>query len=281
MLLNPQILLEPRRSVIATSTYVGPGDIIVSGWDVWGGLRGFSAAYSTGSNPAIDIMDQSNANPLTVNILSTGLLNVAAVATWVAAHSVTTIKISKIYDQSGNGKHFDNVGTNIYPVLTLNDNGALPCITSSRASFPWPDLATTANSADITNPFSVVCVAMRNTSTAIEQVITSNGQVSVSFSATLDFVKINNGPSNVAAAATDGLTHHIGGVFYFSTNSSICVDGGTPVTSNIAAFSTNANPWHFPNAGLSGKTWEAGWCSGDISSNFTALSTNAHTAWNF
>src|SRR3974390_3161095 len=69
--------------------YVGPGDI-VSGATVWYGLRGYSAAYSTGSNPAVDLVDQAGANTITINIKSDGTLDVAAISTWVAAHSVTT-----------------------------------------------------------------------------------------------------------------------------------------------------------------------------------------------
>jgi hypothetical protein len=39
-------------------------------------------AYSTGSNPAVDLVDQAGANPLTVNILPNGNLDVASINTW-------------------------------------------------------------------------------------------------------------------------------------------------------------------------------------------------------
>jgi hypothetical protein len=91
-----------RGAPAVAASYTGPGDI-TSGATFWYGLRGYSAAYSTGTNPAVDLVDQAGANPLTVNILSNGNLDVASIATWVTAHTVPTIKITKLYDQSGNG----------------------------------------------------------------------------------------------------------------------------------------------------------------------------------
>src|SRR3954462_605040 len=81
--------------------YTGPGDV-VSGAFAWFGLRGYTAAYSTGSNPAVDLVDQAGANPITINILSNGRLDVASINSWVTANSVSTIKVAKLYDQSGN-----------------------------------------------------------------------------------------------------------------------------------------------------------------------------------
>lgn len=49
----------------AASSYTGPGDI-VSGANAWYGLRGYTAAYSTGSNPAVDLVDQAGANQVTI-----------------------------------------------------------------------------------------------------------------------------------------------------------------------------------------------------------------------
>jgi hypothetical protein len=115
-------------------SYTGPGDIS-SGAYAWYGLRGYSAAYaSPGTNCAIDIKDQAGANPLTcIAILSNGNLDVATIAAWVTAHSVTTIKVSKLYDQSGNSFHMAQATLSVMPVLTLNADGTLPLLTFSTS----------------------------------------------------------------------------------------------------------------------------------------------------
>lgn len=109
------------------SSYTGPGDI-VSGAFAWYGLRGYSAAYSTGSNPAIDVVDQAGANPLTANILSNGRLDVASISAWVTANSVTTIKVTKLYDQTGNARHIVQATLANMPVLNLTGFGSLPAL---------------------------------------------------------------------------------------------------------------------------------------------------------
>jgi hypothetical protein len=89
MLFSPQILSRSQPRVVTASAYVGPGDIVSSAF-AWWGLRGYTAAYSTGSNPALDLVDQAGANQLTVNILSgTTTASIAATdATWHAAQAV-------------------------------------------------------------------------------------------------------------------------------------------------------------------------------------------------
>jgi hypothetical protein len=86
---------------------------------VW--LARFTAAYaSPGTNRAIDIEDQDGANFFTcVHILSNGDLDVASIAAWVTAHSVITIKIPKLYDQTGNGVHVTQATLASMPTLVL------------------------------------------------------------------------------------------------------------------------------------------------------------------
>jgi hypothetical protein len=92
------------KNAAAHAPFVGAGDVKSSAF-AWWGLRGYNAAYATGSNPAIDLVDQAGANLITINIKLDGTLDTTAIATWVAAHSVTAPKCKKWYDQSGNGWH--------------------------------------------------------------------------------------------------------------------------------------------------------------------------------
>lgn len=128
--MNYDVGVVRRRRVIAPSeayfaappsaaSYVGPGDIVATGWYLWGGVRAFNAAYATGSNPALDIVDQAGANPLTANILASGFLDATSISAWVAAHSVTTILVSKLYDQTGNGRHLTQATNANRPSLNL------------------------------------------------------------------------------------------------------------------------------------------------------------------
>lgn len=87
-------------SLAPRSSYFGPGDVL-SGATAFGGLRAYNAAYATGSNPAIDVVDSSGTNLTTIHILSTGFIDTAALTTFNTAHG--TPSVTKLYDQTGNG----------------------------------------------------------------------------------------------------------------------------------------------------------------------------------
>lgn len=116
----------------AVAGYTGPGDVAGYGgaYAYWG-LRGYTAAYSTGGNPAVGLVDQSGANPITINILANGHLDTASIAAWVTAHSVTTIQIATLYDQSGHSpaRDLNTAAGGALPQLKLNFfNTNLPAI---------------------------------------------------------------------------------------------------------------------------------------------------------
>lgn len=146
----------------APAGYVGPGDLTASAvW--WGGLRAYNAAYATGSNPAIDIVDQAGANLLTVNILSTGYLDTASIATWVTAHTVTTIKVTKIYDQTGGASHAVQFVLASMPSLVISPTG----ITAGKAAMFFASASSqqivTPGSVVVNQPFTMSAVANRTT----------------------------------------------------------------------------------------------------------------------
>ena len=71
------------------STYQGPLDV-VSGATAWYGLRGASAAYSTGSNNAINIRRASDNSTSNIVILSNGNLDTATAATFAGTDATAT-----------------------------------------------------------------------------------------------------------------------------------------------------------------------------------------------
>jgi hypothetical protein len=123
------------RTYVPADSYVGPGDIL-AGAKAFYGVRGYNNAYAApGTNPALTLVDQAGGNSQVFNILPSGSIDVVGIAAWVAAHSVTTIQISKLWDQSSNNWHFDTTGTGIWPVLvlgTLSVNGR-PVITGQTS----------------------------------------------------------------------------------------------------------------------------------------------------
>ena len=66
-------LLGTSRPTPAVSSYVGPGDV-VSGAAAWYGLRGYNAAYSTGSNPAVNIRRASDSHTCDLLVTSAGAI---------------------------------------------------------------------------------------------------------------------------------------------------------------------------------------------------------------
>lgn len=100
--------------------FSGPGDVKSGFFAWWSVTRGYSAAYaSPGNNPAMDLVDQAGANQLTVNVKSTGLTDTAAITAWVAANSVTTIRVKKLWDQTGGGFHMTQATVANMPILLL------------------------------------------------------------------------------------------------------------------------------------------------------------------
>jgi len=146
--------------------YTGPGDI--QAFTFWGGLRGYSRAYSTGLNPAIDLVDQANANPITINIKSDGSLDTATIATWVAANSVTTILVAKLYDQTGNGRHV-SIGAGARPSLVPN------VINSNYYGILFASGKRLLSSLTLTQnqPYSTVVLAQQLTSSAGQGLVAS------------------------------------------------------------------------------------------------------------
>ena len=58
------------------TTYIGPGDV-VSGATAWYGLRGYNAAFATGSKAAINVRRATDNTTSDINILANGNLDIA------------------------------------------------------------------------------------------------------------------------------------------------------------------------------------------------------------
>lgn len=266
------------RSIIPVSggpTYVGPGDI-VSGAAMWWGLRAYNAAYAVGgANPAIDLVDQAGANPITINILSNGALDLASVAAWVTAHSVTTILVAKWYDQTGGGFHLLQ-GTNANrPLLVLSGLGINPVVQFVQAS------STTVVASSVytqAQPLSCSIVYEKTTSGTCD--IISSGCAIVAQGAN-DLRMFAGGVLD--AVANDNVFHAAQTVFN-SASSAAYIDGVT-TTGNAGTAGASNNPEIggavLSNA-LQGNVFEGGfWPLGFSSIQAGALNSNQHTYGGF
>lgn len=260
--------------------YVGPGDIAASAFS-WYGLRGYSAAYSTGSNPAVDLVDQAGGNLLTVNILSNGRLDTASISTWVTAHSVTTIFVTRIYDQSGAALHATQATLANMPVLTLNAIGSLPAMQFTGANATI--LLASAAPATLSNP-TFSGVAQRSNSAFSGIFINSNSLSGVFTDTGANNLAMYNG-NVVPVGGNDGAFHAFQMMFNSAASSSD-VDGSTLSGLNPGAnlFNTGS-PYSlggFAPYLLTGFISEVGVWSGNFSSPIqVSMNSNQHTYWGF
>ena len=144
---------------IAAGGYVGPGDL-TPGAVIWCGLRAYNAAYAApGNNPCIEITDSAGNNALTVNILSTGLLDYATLNAWIAAHG--TPFVYRWYDLNGHNTPLYAPGAvSTRPTIVMSPPG----LTAGRAAMRFVPadhsaFATSDTGVATTQPLtaSVVC----------------------------------------------------------------------------------------------------------------------------
>ena len=262
----------------AAVTYQGPGDI-VSGALFWGSpARAYSASFAAGGTAVLNLVDQAGANPITVNILSTGFVDVTSITNWVAANSVSTIKVSQLYDQTGNARHATQATLANMPTLTLSAINGLPAL-EGNGSFRL-DTPTITQS----QPFSVSGVIKRtgSTSTAMHAMgagsggaITfgfnsASGQGRVGGSSLVNFAGLTEGSFNAMTAAHNGASS----AYNFN---------GTDVTGQAFGAGTfSGNAFRILDSGvgvapLTGQVMEAGvWPSFISPTDRGLINTNQH-----
>lgn len=254
-------------------TYTGPGDVNGAAY-AWYGLRGFSAAYSTGSNPAIDIVDSSGANTTTINILSTGAIDNAAITTFVGLHG--TASVAKFYDQIST-RHITQATVARMPTITQNAIGSLPAMT-----FAGSQALLTGSAVSVSTPFTVSGIYTRtgaggdtllyDDNNGLELRALSNQLVlnSAIFAASADnsFHAVQalwNNPSITSALYIDGTNTQNDSGNTFAFNGHLCLGGRDSTGSN----------------GFTGKVCEIGIWAADKSANNSAMNSNQHTYWGF
>lgn len=125
--------IERRASPAAVVSYTGPGEVVGGALGWYSSARAYTAAFAAGGTAIMDLVDQAGANLVTIHILSTGYVDLTAISNWVSANSVTTIRVTKLYDQTGTGNHVTNVTLAQMPALVLNSFNGLPGLVATSA----------------------------------------------------------------------------------------------------------------------------------------------------
>jgi hypothetical protein len=266
----------PSRAALDASSYVGPGDIVGSATSFWG-MRAYNAAYATGSNPCMDVVDGSSATH-TINILSTGFVDVATLSGLTGP-----LTVSKWYDHVGTN-HLTPNGGNI--PLTLSALNGLPCIDASATTIQGLQ----SGNVTISQPFTISWVGRRtaNTTSFVEGLGAVGQNVAVGWNnaanQALTFAgTVLASPGTGPGSAPDSAFHAFQSVFN-STSSDICVDG-TSNTGDAGATGFSAAPFRISRQDLAGgKYMEFGiWASAFNGTQEGNMNSNQHgtSGYNF
>lgn len=257
--------------------YQGPGDI-VSGAIAWASpARAYSAAFASGGTAIMDLVDQAGANPVTINVLTTGFVNVAAITAWVTANSVSTIKVTKLYDQSGTGNHFTQaVLANMPPLLLSSLNGlpSLQCVS--------PFILSTGALTQA-QPFSASTVYIRTSGTAAGSAVGAGGGTVITMGSDniADKARVGFGTNVPVIPATDNVWHSFQGVGN-GASGAYNVDGTDTPSQNLGTGAFAGNAFRICSDStqyLVGKVMEGGlWPSALTPTQRGNISTNQHSA---
>jgi hypothetical protein len=259
--------------------YVGPGDIVGSAL-AWWGLRAYNAAYAAAHSPILDL-DNNAGSVVTINCLSTGFLDVTTASALVGTH-----RVSKLYDQTGNGKHLTLPGGFVYSQLPTLDVSATPFLIFDQSGV-GAGLASTSTLTQA-QPLTMNCVSRRYQDVTTQQTIFGaiGTEPQIGYSSSANTAFIYAGVALVTLAATDAAFHSIQGVFD-GASSTITVDAttGSPTTPGTGDFGAEIISF----SGLSGAGGnylrEAGiWAGAFTGTQVTNMNSNMHDAtngWNF
>lgn len=275
------------------SAYTGPGDI-VSGAATWASpARAYTAAFAATAGSIMDLQDQAGANPITINVLTTGFVDVTAISNWVSANSVSTIKVTKLYDQTGNANHWTQATLANMPTLTLSALNSLPGITCASASAQRLDTPQTLTPTSSAGPMTFSAVAKRtaNFTTAQSIIGCQPAQaIGIGFSTAASTIGLRFiGLAPTLGSVADSSFHAIQGVV--SGASSVIAADGTSASGTATGSAPGANQGfrlgrdQGGNLPLDGQVMEIGvWMSTAFTTqNITDVNTNQHgtSGYNF
>ena len=240
------------------------------------GPASYNAAYATGSNPAIDVVDTATGLiTTTINIKADGTLDEDAISALGYAVSVT-----KVYDQTGNGMHLAQLTLASMPTVVMNAIGGRAALVFAGVGGLRKMLTFTATA----QPLTVSVVAERSGTGGLGVFSDSAGNFDIYFKTGGTNAELYCGVSLDNPAGVSGAVYAIQAVGD-GGSSDICVDGSSTIGNAGAGGLTNGDViWGADGFGqsLSGKSVEAGvWPSAFSGGNKTAMNSNQHAYWGF
>lgn len=267
------ILMGAGRAARAAA-YTGPGDVVSGALGFWG-LRAYNAA-AIGAN-AIRIIRASDSAEQDFVTLANGSLDVASIATFLTA---TTGQVKKLYDQTGNAKHFDVNGSTRADFL-LADLGSLPTISKTYdASTPL----STTNSISRSQPFTISGIVNQISDIGgTTRIFVENGNpMWLAINATRLFLLDNNGGATLMTATSslpDATWHSVIGV-YDGASSKAVINGNITTGGSIGsgAMSGTLDLMSI----ITGKFTQIGiWPAALDNTQIAAMDTNDRAYWGF
>jgi hypothetical protein len=271
--------------------YQGPGDIQTTGVLLWWGMRAYTKAIANAGTQTLFNLRRSGDNVtadflvattggigLSTNASDSGASNGLSMTAFSTHGSGTgSLFMAKCYDQTGNGHDMVQATAANQPTVTA---GTLSYATFNASSNLW--MQTAANAVAQSQPFSAIVFGDCTTTGVGEYTSVGSGAgLQLRHESAASTIGIFAGSSVITlGSVTDNAWHDIQGVF--NTTARITADGATGNTGSAGAgtIATNdAYAWGATQGGgnnLIGNSTEGGWWAGDISANFSALSTQAH-----
>jgi hypothetical protein len=282
MLLSGFIFTPPPPFIVKSgpAIYQGPGNIVTSALGWWG-LRGYSLAYSTGSNNAAQVCDTATGLTCsTIVILANGNFDSATASASLAC--AVACSVVTLYDQSGNAHNMTCSPIGVCPALAFNCLGVLPCMTFLGSSSQIMNTGALTSSAQ-QNTYSAVA-QRTGTFTAVNTVFdTATFGTALYFTASANTCAVYPGTTALTATCNDSTWHAMNALLNGSS-SIINVDGsesspggagtnGTGTPNRIGGSTTAAQY-------LTGTFFEAGtWHAASSSTQRNALCHNQNAYW--
>jgi hypothetical protein len=276
---------RPKRGPVPEASTSGFLGDIAPGAAMYYGVQAYNAAYAApGTNPCCDIETNAGGSLTTINILSTGLVDTAAINAFLAAHSNVAC-ITKMYDQTGNGRHLtQTVSTSIMPTFIGNTQNGVPII--EGATDQWWESGTSFTQSI---PFTMMFVG-KCTGSGDQRVMTFGnasplfGYQTPSNLSNTTWLFHNPGPG-FTATATDNAFNCILALTN-DTSSKLVVNGASTTgaagpggltggdTFALLAMSGGANPF-------TGKFVEAAVWLSDVTGSASIITSSVRSRWNF
>lgn len=267
----------PPPNIISTpaSSYSGPGDI-ASGAFLWAGLRGYNTAFS--GNVA-DVCDQSTGLVCGTATWAGSTLTFPTIGGLACNDSTNICVVSKLYDQSGNGRDLIQTTNANRPVLVVSCISSKPCM-SFNGSSQFLKCASCGSTQAQPHSQSGVGKWTSGTNAPITQSANGGTGGPGNFHSAANTWQINDGSSCCSITKTDS-TWYVFQALYNGASSKQQIDTSTATGSANTRvmgvdyyFANNQN-----NNRLGGNMTEGGFWASDISSNFNSLNTNAKAYW--